>query len=412
MRWVRLVFIWVLSIVMVLSFVACGDSTKYDTSEPEISDISEDTESSDVVQGGVASSDSDSSESGVVSSDESLDMDYIRNSDDEGARIQYAQYIMEELNDEAYSVEESVIQGVKLDTSEEKADNEIYIPIKDADRFKIEAKGEDENLIDWGHYSEIVYVGELESINQYIENSETEDDEGIESGDAFYAYGWLYDIIELDQYGYEVLVGGDVTSQDGVEVFAKIKGTDHYIGYEKPVGDVTLYRSTQEDYGNSLQYWDSLVEEVAEIKQDILDANTDLLEPYKIEKTEGFVNESDHKYAVADIDLSRDEDSKLEVTMVLGQPGTKGEDGIWCVETWSTNYDETHYDFKSYPINEGWSTDSATWYKMLQDKADEDDRFKGVMTDPYLVAQLFVSNAILNNDTNVDYTISMVDAVG
>lgn len=179
--------------------------------------------------------------------------------------------------------------------------------------------------------------------------------------------GWLFDIVEVDQLGYERAMSTDPT---GYEIFAvNADGSKHYIKYHPT--DVRIMREDTETMYDEevMAEWSMLNEWAYGIDQNIIDANDDLAPFDMYSYYEGFTYEGDHAYVKY---TNPDPEQTDSAILTLSQPTGEGEGKVWCVERVAYSYsdDSEPYVMLIYPVAMGIEQTAEEYYAELQAQCD------------------------------------------
>lgn len=195
--------------------------------------------------------------------------------------------------------------------------------------------------------------------------------------------GWLCSLYRFDQAAFEAafLSGGDTS---GLTCFARDDSA--YYTLRTPT-DVQWAEATRPDYEAA---YDACV---AWVKETVLAQPG--VEPYDPAE----VLDRPYTYDGMHMDvlylpyLHVTGDAALQYGLVLSQPATQGEDGIWCVERWS---DGTTV----YLVRPDTDQPSADYYTALQSQADEGRQ--AALLDPLQVCQTFVQDHLGHSYAQTD----------
>ncbi|MDL2273753.1 M56 family metallopeptidase [Oscillospiraceae bacterium OttesenSCG-928-G22] len=139
-------------------------------------------------------------------------------------------------------------------------------------------------------------------------------------------FGWLFSFVRYDRVQHERYFCGESA---GLYFFAR--DDDWYYGVQNPT-DVQFYRSGDlfEDEGEYAS-WEALQDVIESVRDDFVTRNGLALYT-DAEVRLGYTYDSKHQflnyYPYYSVNGSKDE----VYTLVLSQPATQGEGGIWCVE--------------------------------------------------------------------------------
>lgn len=174
-------------------------------------------------------------------------------------------------------------------------------------------------------------------------------------------WGWICTLSACNREEYEQMLVGDPT---GVEFIAKDADTWYFLS--KPT-DVRLYSSSGEYTEDILSNWDQANQVAAVLREDFVSRNE--LEPWTMEDIYGadrYAYDSDHLFYRWTPKKNPDD----ELRLILSQPASKGDGGIWCVEQFSytKGYGGSYY----FPNTPG--MDSLTYYADVQKEHDAGTR--------------------------------------
>lgn len=186
--------------------------------------------------------------------------------------------------------------------------------------------------------------------------------------------GFLFTIVRYDQVQYEQEFLAANGGSGGLSFFARDE--DWYYGWATAT-DVQFYRhgGVVDTQSQDWREWEALLGGMDDIRADFIARNG--LEPYDDEEVFGqaFFWEGEHRYFqvwTGGYDLS--------LTLLLSQPATQGERGIWCVEAvFDNNYGGWQFCFPQTDVP------LAAYYQDLQAQADGGHR-PGLL-DPEQVVQ-------------------------
>ena len=172
-------------------------------------------------------------------------------------------------------------------------------------------------------------------------------------GGAEMEMGWIFSLARYDQLGFEEAL---VSENSGRTFIAR--GDGWYYAWQFPT-DVRFY-TMAEDATEDLAIWTRLTDRLPEeLFSDFLARNGlsafDESEIY----TDGCFWNSDHVYVSYE--------GAESVTLLLSQPATQGEGGIWCVE--GLFYNGMGSPLRVLPLNTGMP--AAEYYDGVQEEADQ-----------------------------------------
>lgn len=208
--------------------------------------------------------------------------------------------------------------------------------------------------------------------------------------------GYLFSIVRYTRAQYEKFLASEGS---GESFFAK--DDTYYYGWFFPT-DVQLYRSESQTLDTESQdwkEWEALMESGEGIKADFIERNG--LTPYSDSEfwNKEFTYEGLHQYvsyypyytAQSTAEAEGFHWQDVAYTLVLSQPATQGDAGIWCVERW---YDDVK-EGNAYPYLYGCFPDSelpAEDYYAQRQAACDAGKESGLL-DPLEVSRTFaVSN--------------------
>ena len=180
-------------------------------------------------------------------------------------------------------------------------------------------------------------------------------------GDGMEDMGWLFSLARYDQMGFEESL---VSDNSGRTFFAREDGW--YYAWLFPT-DVQFY-SAQEDQTEALAIWTELNDRLPEeIFSDVLSRNG--LEAFDESELyhDGCLWDSSHVYVGYE--------GAESVTLLMSQPATQGEGGIWCVE--GLFYNGYGSSIRVLPLNTGMP--AAEYYAGVQEEADQ-GQHSGLLT--------------------------------
>nr|WP_325214996.1 hypothetical protein [uncultured Oscillibacter sp.] len=194
--------------------------------------------------------------------------------------------------------------------------------------------------------------------------------------------GFLFGFLEMDQAAFEQHIRSEAS---GLEVFAT--DGEHYYAYTHPT-DVQFYRpglgrSALMDHPD-WKIWEELCEIGPAVQEDFLSRNS--LSAYNgsqlFEQPFTYVGEHVYlKYYSAPI---YDGEEQTFDILVLSQPASQGQGGIWAVERWLTEYGYVSLYFPDTGIP------AAEYYSNLQSTCDAGERPE--LLTPVGAAQAFVKD--------------------
>ncbi|MEL4106002.1 hypothetical protein AAFA46_04065 [Oscillospiraceae bacterium WX1] len=212
--------------------------------------------------------------------------------------------------------------------------------------------------------------------------------------------GFLFSIVRFTQAQYEQYLSSDGS---GLSFFAK--DAEYYYGWATAT-DVQFYRSggVVNTESSDWEAWVDLCENLSAIKNDFTARNN--LTPYSDDEfwDRDFTYDGAHLYLTfypyannrSDAEQQGINWQDVSYTLVLSQPATQGEAGIWCVERWyDTTYGNLYIEFPAT------SQPAAAYYAVLQKAADTG-------TDTALLDP--VSAAVSFAKTKFDYATVTVDS--
>ncbi len=159
--------------------------------------------------------------------------------------------------------------------------------------------------------------------------------------------GFLFTIVRYDQVQYEQEFLAANGGSGGLDFFAR--DGEWYYGWATAT-DVQFYRhgdGTVDTQSQDWQEWEAVYGRMDDIRADFVARNG--LEPYDDEEVFGraFFWEGEHRYFQV-----WTQGYDLSLTLLLSQPATQGESGIWCVEAaFDNNYGGWQFCFprRMYP---------------------------------------------------------------
>ena len=187
--------------------------------------------------------------------------------------------------------------------------------------------------------------------------------------------GFLFTIVRYDQVQYEQEFLAANGGSGGLDFFAR--DGEWYYGWATAT-DVQFYRhgdGTVDTQSQDWQEWEAVYGRMDDIRADFVARNG--LEPYDDEEVFGraFFWEGEHRYFQV-----WTQGYDLSLTLLLSQPATQGESGIWCVEAaFDNNYGGWQFCFPQTDVP------LAEYYQDLQTQADGGHR-PGLL-DPEQVVQ-------------------------
>ena len=174
--------------------------------------------------------------------------------------------------------------------------------------------------------------------------------------------GWLFTLARWDQAQYEQYL---VSDGSGVDSFARKDGW-YYVRFHPT--DVRFYSESQDQatLEEESKAWETLNTRLPEeVKADFIARNG--LEQYDdgMYFHDGCLWDSQHRYV-----YFRTGDGSESITLLLSQPATQGDGGVWCVEGWMDN----NYGTRYLVLPRDTSTTAADYYIQLQQQVDEGHR--------------------------------------
>ena len=206
--------------------------------------------------------------------------------------------------------------------------------------------------------------------------------------------GYLFSIVRYTRAQYEKFLMSDGSGQS---FFAK--DDTYYYGWFTAT-DVQFYRSgttTLDPESEDLKNWQALFDACDGIKADFIQRNK--LTPYSDSEffDQDFTYDSSHQYVTYYPYFTAQDTAKAEgfewqdvaYTLVLSQPKTQGEGGIWCVERWYDDHHDTPkpYGYYYFPNTE---LTASEYYTALQSACDSGKQKDAL--DPIQACISFVSD--------------------
>ena len=175
--------------------------------------------------------------------------------------------------------------------------------------------------------------------------------------------GFLFNLFRYDQVEYEqsYLAADGGTGQ---VIFAR--DDQWYYGMGVPT-DVQFYTGSGEIDTNSPEYqrWEYILSRITDIQADFAARNGLTLYDASADLDRPFLWEGEHRYVEC-----RNADGSLSLTLLLSQPATQGDGGIWCVEgSFENKYGVWNKELPldiQIPVSE--------YYENLQTQVDEGHR--------------------------------------
>jgi len=237
----------------------------------------------------------------------------------------------------------------------------------------------------------IIHTGnELENDNALISIFEKASVEAaIENGIDDSGLGWLFSIIRYNRVQYEQYLRADGS---GFSFFAKDE--EWYYGYCFPT-DVRYYRSGDRYMVEAERNkWNTLNDQMGPWVRDDFTQRNDLIPHSDDEERSGYTYDGDHKllnyYPYYSVNGSKNE----VYTLVLSQPATQGEGGIWCVERMLGDYGNVILWFPDSGIP------ALDYYAAVQ--AEHDAGARRDHADVYSAAATFLAESGYFNSAVID----------
>ena len=171
--------------------------------------------------------------------------------------------------------------------------------------------------------------------------------------------GWLFTLARWDQAQYEQYL---VSDGSGVDPFARKDGW-YYVRFHPT--DVRFYSESQDQatLEEESKAWETLNTRLPEeVKADFIARNGLEQHDDGMYFHDGCLWESQHRYV-----YFRTGDWSESITLLLSQPATQGDGGIWCVEGWMDN----NYGNIYLVLPRDTGTTAADYYTQLQQQVDE-----------------------------------------
>ena len=212
--------------------------------------------------------------------------------------------------------------------------------------------------------------------------------------------GFLFSIARYTQAQYKQFLMSDGSGQS---FFAK--DDTYYYGWFVPT-DVQFYRS--EGLGpdsDAWKAWEELNERCSSIRDDFIERNH--LAAYSDDEfwNKEFTYDSEHLYVTYYPYYAYQDTAKAQgfewqdiaYTLVLSQPATQGDTGIWCVERW---YDDDQYGYVYVYFPDADGVPAAEYY--ADEQAQRDAGHKVSAFDPEQVALEFVRQYFGHTDATFE----------
>jgi len=191
-----------------------------------------------------------------------------------------------------------------------------------------------------------------------------------EYGEDSYA-GYLFSIVRYTQAQYERFLGSDGSGQS---FFAR--DDTYYYGWFIPTDVQFYFAGSLDTDSDEWKAWVALNEKCKDIRSDFTARNH--LTPYSDSefRCKEFTYDGEHRYltyypyyAYQSTAAQQGFDwQDAAYSLVLSQPATQGEKGIWCVERWYDNYGNLYYEFPDMT-----DKSAADYYAALQHAAGSGD---------------------------------------
>jgi|GEM_PF-792793 len=206
--------------------------------------------------------------------------------------------------------------------------------------------------------------------------------------------GWLFSIIRYDRVQYEQYLCADGS---GLYFFAK---NDEWYYGESHATDVRYYRTGDKYFDeDERSQWDALNVLAVSILYDFVERN-DLTsysdDEARLEYTYGGNHQLLNYYPYYSVNGSKDE----VFTLVLSQPATQGEDGIWCVERMTDGYGNGYLWFPDAGMP------ALDYYAVVQAEHDEEKRSDHA--DIYSAATTFLEESGYFNSAVIEGSLELV----
>ena len=200
--------------------------------------------------------------------------------------------------------------------------------------------------------------------------------------------GFLWGFCVLDQVSFEQLLSSDGS---GFQLFAK--ADELYYVYCFPT-DVQFHRNDLAAFtpdSQDFRDWETLNDLGPQVRDDIVERND--LTPYSAGelRNQDFTYASTHAYVEYYPYFTIDGSKREFYTLVLSQPVTQGEGGIWCVERMYDEYGTLYLHFPDTGMA------AMDYYQQLQAECDAGRR-NDVLTPPG-AATLFVEEDFFGSAT-------------
>ena len=200
--------------------------------------------------------------------------------------------------------------------------------------------------------------------------------------------GFLWGFCVLDQVSFEQLLSSDGR---GFQLFAK--ADELYYVYCFPT-DVQFHRNDLAAFtpdSQDFRDWETLNDLGPQVRDDIVERND--LTPYSAGelRNQDFTYASTHAYVEYYPYFTIDGSKREFYTLVLSQPVTQGEGGIWCVERMYDEYGTLYLHFPDTGMA------AMDYYRQLQAECDAGRR-NDVLTPPG-AATLFVEEDFFGSAT-------------
>lgn len=186
-----------------------------------------------------------------------------------------------------------------------------------------------------------------------------------QGGGAEMAMGWIFSLVRWDQVRYEQEFIRSQGTLAGMSFFARDESW--YYGWSTPT-DVSFYRADPADVQTGAETFPALCQALNDtVPADFLARNG--LTSYSDSAFFGrdFIWEGEHLYA-----SYHSPDYSTFLTLILSQPATQGDVGIWCVERWVEHPGSSFKRYYVLPETRGQT--AAAYYAQLQAEVDQGHR--------------------------------------
>lgn len=202
--------------------------------------------------------------------------------------------------------------------------------------------------------------------------------------------GYLFTIVRYTKAQYEQFLCSDASGQS---FFAK--DDIYYYGWFVPTDVQFYFEGNLDMQSDEWKEWVDLNEKCKAIKDDFIVRNN--LDAYSDSEFWDREYTYDSKHIILSYYPYYEYDgSKEEVwTIILSQPATQGDTGIWCVERWKDQYGNI---YPYFPDNKG--TPSDEYYTNLQKECNAGKEFDWL--EPEQVALKFVKSVFEHNMATLD----------